>query len=102
MSEASAVILALLAGVLIGTIFFGGLWWTVRRGLSSQRPAAWFLGSLLLRTILVLGGFYLVSRGDWRRLLACLLGFLLARILVTRFTRGAIEAKNQVGEGGAP
>jgi hypothetical protein len=48
------------------------------------------------------GGFYLVSRGDWRRLLACLLGFLLARILVTRFTRGAIEAKNQVGEGGAP
>jgi F1F0 ATPase subunit 2 len=29
-------------------------------------------------------GFYFVSHGEWRKLVACLAGFLLARIAVTR------------------
>jgi len=59
----------------------------VRQGLASKRPALWFLGSQLLRTGVALGGFYLVARGDWQRLLACLLGFVMARLVVTRLTR---------------
>lgn len=50
MNETLALLLAWVAGVLLGVIFFGSLWWTVRRGLSSKRPALWFLSSLLLRT----------------------------------------------------
>src|SRR5271156_5411186 len=80
MSELPAFVLALLAGVLLGTIFFGGLWWTIRRGLSSKQPAVWFFGSLVLRTTIAVAGFYFVSQSDWRRLLGCLTGFLLARI----------------------
>ncbi len=38
-------------------------WWTIRRGLSSKQRAPLFLGSLLLRTILAVAGFYFVSRG---------------------------------------
>jgi F1F0 ATPase subunit 2 len=83
--------LALFAGLLLGAIFFGGLWWTVHRGLSSSRPAFWFLGSLLLRMSLVLVGFYFVGRGDWRRLVTCLLGFVVARFIVMRLTRAPIE-----------
>jgi F1F0 ATPase subunit 2 len=71
------------AGLLLGASFFGGLWWTVRRGVSAKRPALWFLGSVVLRMSIVLVGFYLVSSGDWKRLLACLLGFVIARFLVT-------------------
>ena len=82
-----ALILPLLAGVLLGTIFFGGLWWTIRKGVSSKQPAALFFFSLLLRTGIALTGFYVVARGDWRRVLACLVGFFLARILVTWLTR---------------
>ena len=82
-----ALILSLLAGVLLGTIFFGGLWWTIRRGISSKQPAALFFFSLLLRTTITLTGFYVVARGDWRRVLTCLVGFFLARILVTWLTR---------------
>ena len=84
---ASALVLPLLAGVLLGTFFFGGLWWTIRRGVSSKQPAALFFFSLLLRTGIALAGFYFVARGDWRRVLACLVGFILARILVTWRTR---------------
>jgi len=82
MSSAPALVLALLSGVLLGVIFFGGLWWTVRRGLISPVPALWFSASSLIRTAVALGGFYVVSHGEWRRLLACLLGYFLARLVV--------------------
>jgi len=78
---------ALAAGGLLGAMFYGGLWWTVRRGVSSKRAALWFLGSLLLRMGIVLAGLYLVAGGDWQRLLPCLLGFVMARVAVTRLTR---------------
>jgi F1F0 ATPase subunit 2 len=79
--------LAFLAGALLGVVFFGGLWWTVRQGVSSERPAVWFFGSLLLRMSIALAGFYLVSNGHWERLLLCLVGFVVARWLVARLTR---------------
>lgn len=83
------LLLAILVGGLLGTIFFGGLWWTVRKCVTSQRPALWVLGSLLLRMSITLLGFYLVSNGHWERLLLCLLGFVLARGLVIWLTRSA-------------
>jgi F1F0 ATPase subunit 2 len=76
-----------LAGLLLGAFFYGGLWWTVRRGVSSPNAALWFVGSMLVRTIVVLGGFYLVAGGDWKRWLATLAGFVVARLLVARITR---------------
>jgi len=86
MNESLSLALALVAGVLLGVVFFGGLWWTVRKGVAFKHPAAWFLGSLLLRTGIVLAGFYVVANGHWDRLLACLLGFIVARFVATRFT----------------
>jgi F1F0 ATPase subunit 2 len=79
--------LSLVAGFVLGTFFFAGLRWTVRRGILSNSPALWFLGSMLLRMSLVLTGFYLVGRGDWMRLATCLLGFIIARSTVMRLTR---------------
>jgi F1F0 ATPase subunit 2 len=87
MSEILSLMPALLAGVLLGMMFFGGLLWTVRKGVPSARPAGWFVGSLLLRTSLTLAGFYVVSGGQWEKLLMCLLGFTIARLTVTRLTR---------------
>ena len=92
MTETLALILAAAAGLALGAIFFGGLWWTVRNGISSPRPALWFLVSSLLRMIIALAGFYFVSAGRWQRLLLCLLGFFIARLLVTWMTRSEKEA----------
>jgi len=87
MNETLSLVLAGMAGVSLGAIFFGGLWWTIRKGLSSQNPALWFIGSTLLRTGIVLAGFFLVSGGNLGRLLACLLGFIIARLIITLLTR---------------
>jgi F1F0 ATPase subunit 2 len=85
MSDFLPLALALLAGALFGAFFFGGLWWTVEKGVTSESPALLFLCSLLLRTGVILAGFYLVSQGHWSRLVASLLGFLIARIIVVRW-----------------
>jgi F1F0 ATPase subunit 2 len=99
MSETAALCLALSAGALLGTMYFGGLWWTIRRGFLSDATASWFLASLVLRTAVALTGFYLVAQGDWRRLLACLLGFVLARVLVMRLTGAADRKRNRAMDG---
>ena len=87
MNDTLSLVLALVTGVLLGAMFFGGLWWTVRKGVSSKRPALWFFGSLLLRMSIVLAGFYFITGGHWERLLLCLIGFVIARFIVTRLTR---------------
>jgi F1F0 ATPase subunit 2 len=96
MNEILSLVMALLAGLLLGAIFFGGLWWTVQKGLSSRRPELWFLGSLLLRTSTVVAGFYFVSGGHWERLLVCLLGFVIVRRIVMQLTRQPAEEQNQL------
>lgn len=89
MTEAVPLALALATGLVLGAIFFGGLWWTVRRGMTSEWSALWFCGSWLLRTGLVVAGFLLITRGHWERLLVCLAGFVVARLIVMRQIRSA-------------
>jgi F1F0 ATPase subunit 2 len=98
MNESLTMALVLLAGILLGAIFFGGLWWTVRKGFVSQRPALLFLTSLVLRTGIVLAGFYFVSGGNWRRLLLSLLGFVAARLAVTWLVRSSGEKQIQAAQ----
>lgn len=70
---------AFACGVFFGFFFFGGLRWTVQKGMSSTAPARWFLGSIIVRTSVVLVGFYFVGSGHWELLVAALLGFVVAR-----------------------
>ena len=74
----------MLAGALLGGFFFGGLWWTIRKGATARYPALWFFSSALIRTGVVLAGFYFLAMGDWKRMLACLLGFVTARFVLMR------------------
>ncbi len=87
MNETAILLMALLAGVVLGAVFYGGLWLTVLRSVSSRTLSAWVAGSFLLRAAIAVCGFYFVSQGDWRRLLACLSGFVAARVGVTRLAR---------------
>ena len=86
MNDAPALMLAATAGAGLGLFFFGGLWWSLRRAMTSPRPALWVGCSLLLRMGGAAAGFLVASAGDWQRLLACLFGFLAARWLVLRVT----------------
>lgn len=88
---------ALAAGMLLGGIFFGGLWWTVRLALSSQWAALWFFGSLQLRMGIAMAGFYLIGQGQWQHWLSCLVGFALARLAVNTLTRPRTPSAAEAG-----
>ncbi len=77
------IVLSLMAGVLLGMVFFGGLWWTVQRIAGSERPHLLLAASLALRAAIVMGGFYLLLMAGWHYLLPALIGFLAARTLLT-------------------
>ena|SRR5665647_440632 len=91
MNEIVYMILAFILGLLLGTIFFGGLWFTVRKLVASKIPALWFFGSFILRIGITLTGFYYISFGSWQRLLVCVAGFITARYSVIYFTKSNNE-----------
>ena len=97
MSENLFLIIAFFVGIAIGAIFFGGLWFTLKKGMASKRPAVWIIGSFFIRTAITLAGFYFISAGNWKKLIACLLGFVIARMLSKRFLAyDKINAKMEV------
>lgn len=87
MAETIYLLAAFIGGLLLGGFFFGGLWWTVRKGLASPRPSLWFVSSYLVRTAVVTLGFYALAGGSWSRLAACLGGFIVARLVATGIGR---------------
>jgi F1F0 ATPase subunit 2 len=91
-NDLQPLLLAVAAGLALGIVFFGGLLLTVRKVVSSSRPALWVSASLVLRMSVALTGFFFVSDGDWRRMLGCLAGFAAARLAVTWLSRPTAEA----------
>lgn len=89
MSDIGAIIGALAIGMLLGALFFGGLWWTVHRGLTAANPALWFGVSALARMAIIVSGLYYMARAGWPSLVAGLCGLLIARVAATRLTRVA-------------
>jgi F1F0 ATPase subunit 2 len=87
MNEPLMMVLAVVFGAVLGVVFFGGLWWTVRRSLRSKRLALWIFSSLVLRISIVATWFYVFAGHHWERLLLSLLGFIAARFVVIRLTR---------------
>ncbi len=85
MNEGLSLIVPFLAGLALGAIFFSSLWWSVKKVVSSTHPIFWFVSLLLLRMSVTLAGFYWATSGQWKRLVACLAGFILARTIIMHF-----------------
>jgi F1F0 ATPase subunit 2 len=85
MEYAATWTIPLFAGCLLGIIYFGGLWDTVRRIPGSPRPYRLLLWSYAGRLTVALGGFFLFMDGTWVRLTAAVIGFLAARTVMVRW-----------------
>ena len=103
MSGYMGLVLAAAAGAGLGLFYFGGLWLTVRRLAGSGSPVLLFGASFLVRTALTVLGFYFVMDGSLGRVLACLLGFIVARqLLVSRLRPGREPTSSRGREGARP
>lgn len=87
MNEILNLTLAFIAGMALGMIFFGGLWFTVKKAVAAKTPAVWFFASFFLRVGVVMFGFYYISTVGWQPLIVSVLGFVVARFVVAHITK---------------
>ncbi len=85
---------ALAWGLLLGLLYFGGLWLTVRRLPSVKHQALWMMGSFLLRNLLVAIALYPVVLQGWQPTMVCLCGFVIVRMLLSRRIKVHGRAEN--------
>ena len=84
MTPALSLLGAFLMGIIFGLLFFYALWLTTQKIVNSAQPACWFISSWLIRMPVVFFGFYWVANGNWQLLIACLLGFIVGRWIISR------------------
>ena len=75
---------AFVAGIGLGLIFFGGLWWTVNRLQQTRLPGLLFASSFVVRSAIVLAGIYFVADGQWQQVASCVVGIIVVRVVLTR------------------
>lgn len=80
------------AGSLIGIAYGVALWWSIGRLHRSRHSLAWLLGGAGIRVAGVVVLFALVMDGQWDRLLACLVGFLVARLALVQWLCGILPS----------
>mgnify|MGYP006278989035 CR=1 FL=1 len=86
------VVIVFLIGIGLGVGYFLGLWWTVGRAMRSRHPHRWLIGSAAVRLVLLLLAFWVLMDGHWENLIAALLGFWVARVLLNHFLKPVREA----------
>lgn len=80
----TGLVAAFIFGLILATANYLLLWLTVKRLVGSRAPASLAFASFILRTTLAVLGFYMATKGDPLKLIACVLGFLLVRAVALR------------------
>ncbi|MEA4836140.1 MAG: ATP synthase subunit I [Anaeromusa sp.] len=75
---------AVLAGSLMGGLFFGGLWWTVQKATHTKHTEILLMASFVLRAAVLLGIGYAVCGDDFVLIFGYLGGFIISRGLAMR------------------
>lgn len=91
--------ISLTLGFALGSVFFLSLCWVVNKGLTSERPALWFVSGFFIRINLCLLGFYFIADGNWQSLVISLVGFILSRPiskLLIELTSNRVQTKARI------
>lgn len=92
--DATALGTSFACGLILGGFYFFGLWWTIRNLTRLRAPALVIVVSFLVRSGIVMAGFYIVMADRWENLLMALAGFTLMRLwLVRRLQPAPLQAR---------
>jgi F1F0 ATPase subunit 2 len=78
------LVLGFVAGLVVGLVFFGGLWWTTQRLATSSRPGLLMSVSLLGRLVVLALVLIVLARIDVTLLVGALAGSVTTRVALTR------------------
>jgi len=81
MTETWWLVWGFLIGAACGTLYFGGLWLTVKTLAESQQPKRRLLISFAIRMLLLLVIFYGLTHKGWPTMITAMFGLLVTRQL---------------------
>ena len=105
MNEFGPPLALFVLGLFLAVVYFGGLWWTLRRLATTRRPGMLLTASTILRLAVVIAVLALLVTDDWRDFFIALAGFLTGRVLLGRWflhSPPAANAAHHTGASGGP
>lgn len=85
------MLISFLGGLILGVLFFGGLYMSVNRLTSVSSPALMMLISTMLRMAMLLAGVYLLLRGELKNGIAALVGIVVAKFVSVYLVRKRVR-----------
>ncbi len=82
MNEWFELVPAFLLGMMLGVVYFGGLWWTVSRLQRSASPVGLCLISFVIRGGALLGVLFVVLQFGMALLISTLTGLVVVRFVI--------------------
>lgn len=76
------MIVSFLIGLLMGILYFGGLYFSTQKFNSAKSPALFMILSFVLRMGILIVGFYYLSKSGYKNILIGLLGVMLVRFIM--------------------
>jgi len=83
---------AFFLGMGLGAFYFLSLWRTLQKIPDVGNPGFVMFRSFVIRTAVVVSGFYFIMDHSWERIVAALFGFIVMREVLTRIKGKATEA----------
>ncbi|MDA7662613.1 ATP synthase subunit I [Pirellulaceae bacterium] len=88
-------VMAFVAGLILGLLYFGGLLWTVQRLGKSKHPFVFYLTSFAARLSLVAACILFVLQVGSMHMLVAIAGFFVARVCLVCWTRYTQQTDQQ-------
>ena len=71
-------------GIILSIFYFGGLYQTLKMAAGSKKTKYILLTSFIIRTILVLAGFWLILKYGLNSFIISFMAFVVTRFVITR------------------
>lgn len=90
------MVVGFFGGVVLGLVFFGGLYWSVQKLSTVKHPGLLMMASLLLRMGVLLTGLYFLMAGEIKNLLAAVAGVMLMKfVMIARVRENPVAPKER-------
>lgn len=71
-----------LFGILIGIVYFGGLYYSTQKFKDVKSPSLFMILSFIIRMAILIAGFYYLSKTGYKNVLIALIGVILVRFIM--------------------
>ena len=80
-------------GIILSVFYFGGLYQTLKIAAGSQKIKSILLISFLIRTVLVLAGFWFILKFNMNSFIISFIAFIITRFIITKKLGPGVERK---------